>query len=327
MGKANQDQPASPLYRSGAVGRLTGIPVETLRVWERRYGVVGPRQSPSGRRQYAPHDVTRLTIIKRLVDAGYAIGSIAALDLEQLRLMLRQVTHPPRETLAAAAKIAAATQHIAIVGEALAIRMRHGLPEDLQVAAVSASAARAFDDFRGVRADALLIEFPSVQRNAPQLIRSLAQLLGAQQIIVEYGFASRELEQDLRALGCHLVRAPLNVNDLESLCRAAPAAAFTGQTANPAHDNLPPPRRFDSKTLARIATRSTALNCECPRHIADLLVALGNFETYSGECEGRNPDDAALHRYLKQVTGNARAMMEMALQRVVEAEDMAVNDD
>ena len=67
------------MYRSGAVARLTGIPVQTLRVWERRYRIVGPRQSATGQRQYSPDDVARLTVIKQLVDSGHAIGSIATL--------------------------------------------------------------------------------------------------------------------------------------------------------------------------------------------------------------------------------------------------------
>ena len=42
----NQQARAEALrYRSGAVARLTGIPVQTLRVWERRYKIVGPRKS------------------------------------------------------------------------------------------------------------------------------------------------------------------------------------------------------------------------------------------------------------------------------------------
>ena len=74
-----------PVYRSGAVARLTGIPVQTLRVWERRYRIVGPRQSATGQRLYAPSDVNRLAVIKQLVDSGHAIGSIAPLGLDQLR--------------------------------------------------------------------------------------------------------------------------------------------------------------------------------------------------------------------------------------------------
>ena len=78
------------------------------------------------------------------------------------------------------------------------------------------------------------------------------------------------------------------------------------------------------EALAEIASTSVALNCECPHHIADLLVRLGNFESYSADCESRSPADASLHRYLAQVTGNARAMMEMALVRVIEAEGIAM---
>ena len=62
--------------------------METLRVWERRYNIVGPRQSAKGQRLYSPNEVTRLTLIKKLVNSGYAIGSIAALHREALQLML-----------------------------------------------------------------------------------------------------------------------------------------------------------------------------------------------------------------------------------------------
>ena len=33
-------------YRSGVAARLAGLPVETLRVWERRYGVSDAGRSP-----------------------------------------------------------------------------------------------------------------------------------------------------------------------------------------------------------------------------------------------------------------------------------------
>ena len=33
------------VYRSGVAARLTGVPVDTLRIWERRYSVIGPRLS------------------------------------------------------------------------------------------------------------------------------------------------------------------------------------------------------------------------------------------------------------------------------------------
>ncbi len=81
-----------------------------------------------------------------------------------------------------------------------------------------------------------------------------------------------------------------------------------------------PPRRFDNRMLAEISMASVTLNCECPRHITELLVRLSNFETYSAECESRSPADAVLHHYLKEVTGNARALLEEALAHVIAAE-------
>jgi len=108
-----------PTYRSGTAARLAGIPVETLRVWERRYGVVGPGLSPRGHRLYATEDVSRLALIKQLVDLGNPIGSIATLPLASLRQM--------RDAADAALHVARVgpegwpqALRVALVGEALA---------------------------------------------------------------------------------------------------------------------------------------------------------------------------------------------------------------
>ena len=326
---ASKRQPAAggAVYRSGAVARLTGIPVQTLRVWERRYKIVGPRQSATGQRQYSPEDVARLTVIKQLVDTGHAIGSIATLDLESLRSMLdkaaRALRAVPRPA-GAAADGSAAQVRVAIVGAALALRVEHFRLPALQVVASSPHARDAAESLRGVTADVLLVELPTLHRDSARAIRSLAEIVEPRQIIVEYGYGPQRIEQELRALGFSLVHAPLAIDQLQSLCRLQPA------TTTPRAPYLVPqispaaPRRFDNKTLAEISLSSVVLNCECPHHISELLVHLGNFETYSAECESSSPADAELHRYLKEVTGNARALLEEALVRVVEAEGIAL---
>jgi hypothetical protein len=85
-----------------------------------------------------------------------------------------------------------------------------------------------------------------------------------------------------------------------------------------------PSRRFDDRSLALLAHASTALYCECPRHIVELLLSLCTFERYSAECEYRSPADAALHRYLQRVAGSARASFEDALVLVARAEGLAL---
>jgi len=117
---------------------------------------------------------------------------------------------------------------------------------------------------------------------------------------------------------------PYSVKHRKTYCGAQHPNVEPGGIITLRSSHTAPPRHFDNKALAEIASASAALNCECPHHIADLLVRLGNFETYSAECESRSPADAALHQYLAQITGNARAMMEIALERVIEAEGIAL---
>ena len=213
---------------------------------------------------------------------------------------------------------------VVIVGEALAMRVEHFHLPALQIVATAPKADAAIEALRGVTADVLLVALPTLNRESAQAIRSLAQQVGPQRIIVEYGFGTQRIEQELRALGCSLVHAPVDIDQLDSLCRLLPAAARSRTLALLPEIDSAAPRRFDNKTLAEISLASVVLSCECPHHIAELLVRLGNFETYSAECESRTPADAALHHYLKEVTGNARALLEEALVRVVQAEGISL---
>ena len=44
-------------YNLGSVLHETGIAADTLRAWERRYGVPMPRRTPGGHRLYSEQDV------------------------------------------------------------------------------------------------------------------------------------------------------------------------------------------------------------------------------------------------------------------------------
>lgn len=59
------------LLSIGALSRLSGIPVETLRNWERRYGFPEPLRLESGHRRYTWHSGMRLRRVKRALDLGY----------------------------------------------------------------------------------------------------------------------------------------------------------------------------------------------------------------------------------------------------------------
>jgi DNA-binding transcriptional MerR regulator/methylmalonyl-CoA mutase cobalamin-binding subunit len=67
------------------VARETGLSMDTLRVWERRYGFPKPERRPgSNRRLYARVDVERLVAIRRALDRGYRIGDVIDKSLPEL---------------------------------------------------------------------------------------------------------------------------------------------------------------------------------------------------------------------------------------------------
>lgn len=66
----------------------TGIPAETLRIWERRYGFPNPLRRPGGARLYRAEDIARLRLIERARAAGYRPGDLIPLaDAELVRLV------------------------------------------------------------------------------------------------------------------------------------------------------------------------------------------------------------------------------------------------
>jgi DNA-binding transcriptional MerR regulator/methylmalonyl-CoA mutase cobalamin-binding subunit len=80
------DKPQHPIQ---VVTHRTGLSPDVLRVWERRYGAVEPRRSPTNRRLYSDRDVERLKLLRRATAAGRRIGDVAALSTEELRGMVR----------------------------------------------------------------------------------------------------------------------------------------------------------------------------------------------------------------------------------------------
>ena len=65
------------------------------------------------------------------------------------------------------------------------------------------------------------------------------------------------------------------------------------------------------------------MDCECPKHLVQLVSDLSAFEVYSDRCANRDDEDAALHRYLHRTTAEARALVESALEKLADAEGLS----
>jgi DNA-binding transcriptional MerR regulator len=66
------------VHTIGHTATLTGVPVATLRAWERRYSVVAPARTGAGYRLYDDRSVRILTAMAALVAAGWSPRDAAA---------------------------------------------------------------------------------------------------------------------------------------------------------------------------------------------------------------------------------------------------------
>ncbi len=320
------DPDHEPRHRSGAVARMVRMPVATLRVWERRYRISSPAQTPSGQRLYSAADVRHIALLKQLTELGHAIGSLAGLDMAQLRAVAATHAGAVTGTLGdAAPAVASPSWRVAVVGAALARRLerpalRRRLNRPLEVLGPFDDLAHAVAGLGDAAVDLLLVQAPTLQDDWPTLWRRAVPR--SVRTAVVFRFASESVCEQLASAGLALLREPpsdtalgqwlqgLDSTDRSSLLATAPARADW-----PAAESARP-RRWDDAALADIAGLSTTIACECPRHIAELLMQLSHFEAYSAECAHRSAADAALHNYLGQVTAASRARFEEALERV-----------
>lgn len=99
-------------YPIRAVAKMTGLSIEVLRSWERRYQVVTPERNNRGR-VYSEADVERLRLLRTAVESGQAIGQIAELNNQELKALVAYVPAGDRfET--------------AVVSDALSVRTEWG---------------------------------------------------------------------------------------------------------------------------------------------------------------------------------------------------------
>ena len=69
----------------GAVSRATGIPANTLRTWERRYGFPKPMRTEGGQRAYPASVVAHLIEVARALDRGLRPRDVLTATREDLR--------------------------------------------------------------------------------------------------------------------------------------------------------------------------------------------------------------------------------------------------
>ena len=214
-------------------------------------------------------------------------------------------------------------------------------PEVVAIFDSLAEAAMGASQSKLTPPDLLLWQASDLRTDELAALTTAQAAWSAQAVAVSYRFSSAAERNTFARAGVHIVREPADDEALgtwlstlatglrdssegdsgeKKIIATTPwAVGALGLSEIPA-----PLRRFDDATLTEFAGLSPRVACECPGHVAELLLQISSFEAYSASCENRSPADAQLHAYVHRVAGAARVLFESALERIAVAEGFAL---
>ena len=179
-----------------------------------------------------------------------------------------------------------------------------------------------------------------------EVVRQVKERTGAELLIALYSFLPRRQLDAVAAHGRPL-RSPISLARLRSQMLGvvvrnfftkgnagseAPSGASkngsptdrTAPLASPKPGPTVPSPRFSRAQLARLMEIQSAVDCECPNHLGEIVAGLQAFEVYARRCENRNAKDAEVHQMLAKETLRARQIMEEALAQLIVHEGFVI---
>lgn len=303
-------------YTIGVVARRTQTHPETLRVWERRYNLIVPGRSETGRRLYSENDITKLLLVKELTDLGHSVSSLADLSIDELKERLSASTSSiPNPRSAQPGKC-----RVIFLNDSLRRRVGRDLLmfDDIDIGE-RPTAGSTFATLPA--ADVLVIELATInEMSLPQIRQHLLEM-GCASAVVIFNFGARNTIVQLERTGVACLKGAATAAEIHRACLSVqkPSPKKALQTAEQVGA-----RRFDSEQLAKVATLAGTIACECPNHLAELIINLAAFEQYSTECANRDDKDAQLHSQLNQSAARARMILEESLARLIEIEGIVI---
>ena len=290
-----------PLYGIGTVARLTGIKPDTLRIWERRYQLGASHKSSSGRRQYTQADLEHLQLVAALVSDGARIGEIAASERRTLEMMLRAREENARNPLPEP------KPRVAFVGHGLCdwLEEHQGCLVNVNATLVPGSLgdmdAEVLAEIGTV--DGLVVESGALNNARLEAVEILARTLQADNVLVLHQCSSerwRDVMESKRFFGADY---PPDSSFLAfHLSRSVAEKASNAGAVNLGDLVQGKPRLFNESELTAARTVQSSIDCECPRHITDLVRALATFEEFAPLVGGQ---DRAHETSLARITSHA----------------------
>lgn len=311
MSEQAKPSPSQKSYTIGQVAKLTGLSTHNIRKWEERYAAITPDRTPGGDRRYGSGQVARLTLLKELVDSGNSISSVATISDAELKRRCAAI-------LTTASSPIPASRRIGVLGDSLpTILKQHGtLMPGLEFVTLTREREDAAADL-----EAVLLEKPTLDETIFNELAAVRDHFAVDIVVVLYGFSPQSLALRLSTDTTACLRMPVNYRELQRTVNSLLPTQHAHSSSL-----TPSPLRYSREVLAKVTAMSPTIACECPRHVAEIIFSLTDFETYSANCEDKNPMDAAVHNYLRLTAAQARAAFEQALATVAAHEQIPLED-
>ncbi len=291
------------LYRIGTVASLTGISVERLRAWERRYDL-SPAHKTGKTRFYSKPQLERLKLIKHLIDQGQPISSLAALDYDQLmgrvenqhQTTTLSATHKPRVGLIGPNLLALEQQ--AVLGQ---------VQQRLEVVSRWAN-IEAYTSEQSV-SDAPQIIVLQIPVPKPELIEIVNDFHPNADVVVIYQFATAEQISSLQARGLPTLKWPVAWAEVEHI--AISELGYSGRKTAQA------PRRYSDEELIAIAA-SEDDPTNCPQYLIESIHQLNGFNVYTADILTTSQHPQRYQSLIADIS-HARALLEESLERLLDS--------
>ncbi len=303
-------------YAIGVVARRTQTHPETIRVWERRYELIVPGRSETGRRLYSENDIAKLTLVKRLTELGHSVSSLAKLSNDDLRDRLNaSLASEPSKYTEQLSKL-----RVVFANDALRLRLSRDLLIHEDITVVDFPNKNLFSVMEQ-RADIVIVDLVTLNEESLSDVRHYLSETGCESALVIFNFGTKKSILELEDAGVVCLKGSVAAAEIYRACRSIKP---TLSNSRPALNQPVTSPRFTNEQLSRIAALTSKIACECPNHLAELIINLTAFEKYSSECANRNEEDAQLHSQLNQAAGASRLILEESLIRLMEIEGIEV---
>jgi hypothetical protein len=251
-----------------------------------------------------------------LTELGHSVSSLAKLSIAELRDQLNvSLASEPTSNSENHSKL-----RVIFANDALRLRLGRDLLIHEDITLVDFP-NKNVSSVMEQRADIVVIDLVTINEESLSEVRHYISDAGCESALAIFNYGTKKSIQELENAGVVCIKGSVASAEIYRACRSIKPALSVNRPA--LNQNVTSPR-FTNEQLSRIAALTSKIACECPNHLAELIINLSAFEKYSSECANRNQEDAQLHSQLNQAAGASRLILEESLVRLMEIEGIEI---